>query len=212
MSDIVTVEVGGIRIRTFVSTLNKSPKLRQIFSGNGNNERQKDGSYFLDMDFDIFEQLLSYMRQPTVYPLLWDPHSGFDYGLYNKIQATADQYGLYDLRDWIRNQHYVGAIKQTVKGPMRLEPTPSTPGFVPIYTKVGTAAFDVNVKQFNRTRFACPREDPHHMVEKGEELQCDSVCRDCPEFDMDKYLVENYTAAMFVEKETSFNNAVCMKQ
>jgi hypothetical protein len=70
-----------------------------------------DGSLPIDADADTFQILLNYMRSNTVYPLLLNKETRFDYALYNRVMADADFFGLHDLRDWIRDKRYEKAMR-----------------------------------------------------------------------------------------------------
>ena len=55
------------------------------------------------------------MRRPSKFPLFWTKETSFDYALYNKLEAEADYFLLYDLRDWLRQKRYLDAIKIVVE-------------------------------------------------------------------------------------------------
>jgi hypothetical protein len=65
---------------------------------------EEDGTYFLDADPDIFEHLLRFMRRPSVFPLFYDTAKGFDYDLYNRLEAEAEYFQVDALRDWIKGK------------------------------------------------------------------------------------------------------------
>ena len=61
---VVTLDVGGTKYRTTLSTLTKYPDsmLGAMFSGRHNLPQQEDGSYFIDRDGDAFSAIMSYLR------------------------------------------------------------------------------------------------------------------------------------------------------
>ncbi|KAH9873080.1 hypothetical protein J1614_005477 [Plenodomus biglobosus] len=73
--------------------------------------RQEDGSYFIDADPDVFQYVLEFMRRPSKLTLFWTRQTGFDYALYNNLEAEADHFLLHDLRNWLRKKRYLDAVK-----------------------------------------------------------------------------------------------------
>ena len=61
---VVTLDVGGTKYRTTLSTLTKYPDsmLGAMFSGRHNLPQQEDGSYFIDRDGEAFKYVLMYLR------------------------------------------------------------------------------------------------------------------------------------------------------
>ena len=62
--EVVTVDVGGTKYRTFPSTLTEYPDsmLGVMFSGRHNLPQQEDGSYFINRDGEVFKYILMYLR------------------------------------------------------------------------------------------------------------------------------------------------------
>ena len=65
---IVTLNVGGTKYTTSLSTLTKYPDsmLGAMFSGRHALPQQEDGSYFIDRDGDMFSNILSYLRDRII--------------------------------------------------------------------------------------------------------------------------------------------------
>ena len=65
---IVTLNVGGSRYTTALSTLTKYPDsmLGAMFSGRHALVQQEDGSYFIDRDGEVFSHVLSYLRDGNI--------------------------------------------------------------------------------------------------------------------------------------------------
>ena len=61
---VITLNVGGTRYTTTLSTLTKYPDsmLGAMFSGRHNLPQQEDGSYFIDRDGEVFKYILMYLR------------------------------------------------------------------------------------------------------------------------------------------------------
>ena len=72
---VVTLDVGGTKYRTTLSTLTKYPDsmLGAMFSGRHNLPQQEDGSYFIDRDGEMFKYILMYLRdRDTCFDVLYD--------------------------------------------------------------------------------------------------------------------------------------------
>ena len=65
---IVTLNVGGSKYTTTLSTLTKYPDsmLGAMFSGRHALVPQEDGSYFIDRDGEVFSHVLSYLRDSNI--------------------------------------------------------------------------------------------------------------------------------------------------
>ena len=124
MSSLITINVCGRQFQTTKSTLYTSPYFRSLLErwDNGT-DRAPDGSHFIDADPDVFEHLLTFMRRPSKFPLFWTKEKGFDYVLYNKLEADADYFLLHDLRDWIRKGRYRDAVQTVINIEKYMEPT-----------------------------------------------------------------------------------------
>ena len=61
---VITLNVGGTRYTTTLSTLTKYPDsmLGVMFSGRHDLPQQEDGSYFIDRDGEVFKHILMYLR------------------------------------------------------------------------------------------------------------------------------------------------------
>ena len=65
---VVTLDVGGTKYRTTLSTLTKYPDsmLGAMFSGRHDLPQQEDGSYFIDRDGEAFKYIILYLRDRTL--------------------------------------------------------------------------------------------------------------------------------------------------
>jgi hypothetical protein len=114
--DRIVLDVSGRKYKTRMSTLRVSPYFDTLLTRwDDCSDRQMDGSYFIDADPDAFQHVLDFMRRPSRFPLFWTKETGFNYALYNKLEAEADYFGLDDLHDWLRGKRYVDAVKTVVE-------------------------------------------------------------------------------------------------
>jgi hypothetical protein len=110
-SNLVILDVSGRKYTTREITLQVSPYFRNLLARWSDcDDKQEDGSYFVEADADTFQYILDFMRRPSKFPLFWTKETGFDYALYNRLEAEADYFLLHDLRDWIRKKSYLDAV------------------------------------------------------------------------------------------------------
>jgi hypothetical protein len=113
---LINLNVSGRKYVTRPSTLATSPYFTALLARwNSSADLEDDGSYFIDADPDVFEHILAFMRRPSKFPLYWTQEHGFDYVLYNKVEAEADFFLLHGLRDWVRGMKYKEAVKSVME-------------------------------------------------------------------------------------------------
>jgi hypothetical protein len=104
---IITINVGGRHFMVSAAVLIANSGLfRRQLSDHPSWTPQPDGSYFIDADPDLFGHLLSFMRRPSVFPVLYTPAAGFDYALYNRLEAEAEHFEMDSLSQWIRDREF----------------------------------------------------------------------------------------------------------
>ncbi|CAG5162631.1 uncharacterized protein ALTATR162_LOCUS6256 [Alternaria atra] len=115
----LTLDIGGRKFKVSRDTLMAESGLfeRQLSGRFRPWEPEVDGSYFLDADPDLFEHLLRFMRRPEVFPLFYSKMNGFDYDLYNRLQAEALYFQIDALHEWIKDKKYLTAIKVQTSNP-----------------------------------------------------------------------------------------------
>lgn len=59
---IVLLDIGGMRFKTTETTINKSGFFRALLSGKFGDNKQNDGSYFVDRNGEYFKYLLDFLR------------------------------------------------------------------------------------------------------------------------------------------------------
>jgi hypothetical protein len=109
---IITLNVGGRHSMVSAAVLTANSGLfRRQLSDRPSWTPQPDGSYFVDADPDLFGHLLAFMRRPSVFPVLYTPVAGFDYALYNRLEAEAEHFEIDSLSQWIRDREFERAVK-----------------------------------------------------------------------------------------------------
>ena len=110
---VVTLDVGGTKYRTTLSTLTKYPDsmLGAMFSGRHDLPQQKDGSYFIDRDGEVFKYILMYLRDRDLcFDYLHDDRlrnpqgqpSPLESSLLKLIAYEADHFQLRELETKVR--------------------------------------------------------------------------------------------------------------
>jgi hypothetical protein len=72
---------------------------KRLFSGEWN-DKQEDGSYFIETDAAIFEHILRYLRT-GILPLFYDREKGHDFALYQAVLEEAKYFVINRLEKWI---------------------------------------------------------------------------------------------------------------
>jgi len=108
---VLTLDVGGRKFKVSRDVLTaESGLFRLQLSGRFTWTPESDGSYFLDADPSLFEHLLAFMRRPAVFPLFYSNPGGFNYDMYNRLEAEAEYFRIEALYTWIKDKKYEGAI------------------------------------------------------------------------------------------------------
>ena len=91
--ETIPLDVGGRKFKVAADVLTaESGFFRRQLSDRFTWAPEPDGSYFLDADPDLFEHLLAFMRRPEVFPLFYAKTDGFNYNLYNRLEAKANYF------------------------------------------------------------------------------------------------------------------------
>lgn len=110
----VTLDVAGRKFITLTSTLEESDFFRALVSEHWKHNRQVDGTYFIDANPDLFQDILEYLRRGWM-PLFWDREHGHDLGRYKALQQEAHYFGIPRLERWLKNGSFLKAVKSGVK-------------------------------------------------------------------------------------------------
>lgn len=90
---IITLNVGGRHFVVSATVLIANSGLfRRQLSDHPGWTPQPDGTYFFDADPDLFVYLLTFLRRPSLFPVLYTPAAGFDYILYNRLEVEAEHF------------------------------------------------------------------------------------------------------------------------
>ena len=145
---IVTLNVGGSRYTTALSTLTKYPDsmLGAMFSGRHALVQQEDGSYFIDRDGETFSHVLSYLRDSNIVLALVPT---FTRDLKLRLEYEAQFYQLQEL------EATLGLMELHKNYTIRANPIPSKTSYY-IQTSRNTLDYEITsptgVKQSADTR------------------------------------------------------------
>lgn len=110
--NIVTFDVAGRLFKVSTDILIANSGWFQLrLSPHYNWTPQRDGTYFIDTDPDLFTHLLAYMRRPEVFPLFYSKTDGFDYNVYNRLEVEATYFQIDALHEWIAAKKYLKAFR-----------------------------------------------------------------------------------------------------
>jgi hypothetical protein len=208
MSSRITVNVSGRQYQAAKATLIASPYFLNLLERwDACADLASDGSYTIDADPNVFEHVLCFMRRPSNYPLFWTKEKGFDYVLYNKLEAEADFFLLHNLRDWIRQERYKDAVKTVVEVKKISEP---------LYSNGSTEWMEVDDIQWcfdsfrGEKKYRCPL-GVHGS--KAWDCACFDKLGDSKCAELDKLHGPQYDDpekyAIIVVKRTVFDGRVC---
>jgi hypothetical protein len=198
---VMTLDVGGRIFKVSRDTLKEFGLFRYQLSDRFTWEPESDGTYFLDADPDLFEHLLSFMRRPEVFPLFYTKDAGFDYNLYNRLEAEANYFQMDALRDWIKAKKYLKAIvTQTYSAEVRRL------DMVPPQRRSVNISEDWHVIPRTRKVYICPRGIWGH---RDDPNSCGHACRKARGDDEIEYEDETYEEAVILKKEVEFVAEIC---
>lgn len=199
---ILTLDVAGrlFKVSTDILIAESGLFQRQL-SARFNWTPQRDGTYFLDADPQLFEHLLRFMRRPSVFPLFWSKNDGFDYDLYQRLETEAEYFQMECLYQWIKDKRYLGAVTIHANKPQTRDLKDIGP-----YTMSGTTSEDWHYVPRVRKTYICPRGISVHY---GNRDGCGRACREYKGDDDTEYDEEDYLEVVSVRKEVVFNESVC---
>ncbi|RYP16661.1 hypothetical protein DL765_004981 [Monosporascus sp. GIB2] len=206
-SDRVVLQVGERRFTAFRDILVSESsyfkaRLTRWF------DAEEDGSYFVDADPGVFENILAFLRGGS-FPLFFNARSqSFDYPKYLALADQARYFGIPELEDWITKQRYLDAIKierstmvisEVDMNDCRLEDT-----------LTADTRRDVCFSWGTRDVYICPRRIPVH---RGDPTRCGQACsrereRLGPKSNFEK---EPVLRATVTTTRTIFNPTACLR-
>lgn len=107
MAGIITLDVGGTRLKTFIKTLKQAEFFDNL---DFETERGEDGSIFIDADPILFSHKLQFLRR-GIMPVFWNLRNGHDYPKYNALLREARYFGIPDLIEWLDHKSYQNVVK-----------------------------------------------------------------------------------------------------
>ncbi|KAL5117893.1 hypothetical protein ACEQ8H_004211 [Pleosporales sp. CAS-2024a] len=200
--NIITLDVGGRTFKTETATLtNGSGLFKRQLSPSWSWTPQRDGSYFIDADPDLFAHLLRFMRRPEVFPLFYTQTHGFDYDLYNRLQAEAAYFQVHELHEWIHNREYDKAVKVHVSAPVAAQVDDMVEHIMSANQSIESYAVSHATKVY-----LCPRGI---FVHRGNPSRCGAACLRAKGDNEDKYDDENYVGMVSIKKDLLFHPLAC---
>ncbi|KAJ8118554.1 hypothetical protein OPT61_g488 [Boeremia exigua] len=199
---IIILDVAGRTFKVSVDILIASSGFfqRQL-SARFNWTPQRDGTYFLDADPELFEHLLRFMRRPSIFPLFWAKDRGFDYNLYQRLQAEAGYFKVFTLYQWIMDKRYLDAI--------------TIHTHLPQVCELDDISHDTMAANISEERFYTPKVHKTYVcprgivVHYGKRDACGRACRDAQGDDDTDYDEEDYIEVVSVRSEIVFDEKVC---
>lgn len=196
----ITLDVGGRIFRTYRVTLQDSQWL-YAWTERWLSSQPLDSPLFLDADPDLFEHILRYLRRQEVFPLFWSRDRGFDYDLYNRLEAEAGHFGIPALEDWIKEKKYLQAV--TVKRGRPLTQSMDELGVEKEFQSTEYERYTSN--KINRI-YLCPRNIPVHRGRRGA---CGMACERARGDDPLQFEEEEYVEVITIAKTIEFDPSVC---
>jgi hypothetical protein len=199
---VITLDVAGRLFKVSSDILiAESGLFERQLSARYNWVPQKDGTYFLDADPVLFEHLLNFMRRPSAYPVFWSQHQGYDYNLYQRLQAEAEYFQMDGLHKWIKEKKYLRAITICA-----YQPETSELKDVSRERLAGNMTKDWHYVSKVRKFYVCPRGIQVHY---GNRDACGRACHNAQGDDDTDYEEEEYLEVVSVKKEIVFDEEVC---
>jgi hypothetical protein len=199
---IITLDVAGrhFKVSSDIVTAESGLFKRQL-SAQCNWVPQRDGTYFIDTNPALFEHLLDFMRRPSVFPLFWSQNKGFDYNLYQRLQAEAEYFQISTLDKWIKEKKYHQAV--TIR---TYEPVTRELKNMPQERIAGNMTKDwYYVSKVHKT-YVCPRRIHCHY---GKREACGRACHEHKGDGDTDYDEEEYLKVVAVKREIVFDEEVC---
>jgi len=111
IENVIVLQVGNRQFTTLRDSLTvKSEFFHSLLSGRWEHNRQKDGSFFIDANEDVFEHILDYLRR-GVFPLFYDGSKGHDFAKYLSVLEEARYFQIEPLQKWLEEKRYLEVVK-----------------------------------------------------------------------------------------------------
>jgi hypothetical protein len=163
--------------------------------------RQDDGSYFLDADAGLFDHLLRFMRRPQVFPLFYSKADGFDYDLYNRLEAEAEYFQIDVLQDWTKEKKYLRAVVTHFYTAEVCNLDDVLPETLPI-----NQSEERHYVSRVRKTYICPRQISVH---RGDSSRCGAACHKAQGNEKHEFEEQPYTVVIRVRNEIEYIAGIC---
>jgi hypothetical protein len=142
------------------------------------------------------------MRRPEVFPLFYTNAAGFDYDLYNRLEAEALYFQIDALYEWLKAKKYLLALVATIHAP-KVQDFSSGEKSYPVSAH-GSEYYSLTPRV--KKTYLCPRRIAVH---RGNRSRCGAACQRVQGEKEDDYEEEHYMELVTVKKEVRFDEAVC---
>jgi BTB/POZ domain-containing protein KCTD9 len=201
-ADKIILHVGERRFVTTAKTLTtQSGFFSALLSGRWDNV-QIDGSYFVDVDGDVFEYILRYLRS-DVLPIFYEKSKGPDHRLYVLLLQQATYFQIRRLEKWIRDKTYLRAITVTQ--------TLVEKSFTDFDAEKTAMDLEIEYHASYKTEkvYICPRGISSH---RGNPNHCGRACANAGKDQELEYEDENVWSVLMIQKKTEFNQQICLEE
>ncbi|KAF2451319.1 hypothetical protein P171DRAFT_492610 [Karstenula rhodostoma CBS 690.94] len=206
-SRIITLNVGGRHFRVYKSTLEDGHFFRSYLDPRFGSPRDKDGTFFIDSNPEIFSHVLRYLRSPSVYPLFWTKAKGLDHDLYNRLEEAAIFFRIPKLESWLNAKKYLKAVSvHSSVHIARLDAFPDYKSQDDLEVS-GDVEIERKITQREGRVYLCPLNIPKH---RGKQYKCDSWCFGAQGNKPPEYEDETYTEVLTTYTRHIVNTAVLM--
>ena len=208
--DRVVLEVGDRRFTTLRGTLTGESTYFAARLSSRWDDKQEDGSFFIDSDPNLFEDILTFCRSGT-FPLFFDMATEcFDYSRYAALLGEARYFGIGRLEKWISEQKYLEAvvIKRAAIAVSDNEKSDKAKTYLNS-TRPANAKISVTCTWGSDKVYICPRTIPVH---RGEPDKCGQACLQAREAYGGRIWYEDIPVLRIVvlSRELVFNPQVCL--
>lgn len=219
----VTLSVGGREFLTTRDTLtNGSAFFRDLLDDSAKSGKQPDGTYFIDADASLFDDILQFLRRGLL-PVYWDKQKGHDHARYAALLAEAQFFQLDKLSLWLKQKSYLQAVKHHISA----EICPGPTGLAVVHgadvERQPLFCFRrVEKKQAFDRVYACPRGIDVHQRPKDCGKACKMARGEAAPKYIDKpaklsngeprYIETVFYDVLVISKTTAFDDSICIPE
>lgn len=175
--DRIILKVGERRFETLRSTLiGESAYFAACLSEDWKNTSSfdpVDGSCFLDLDPDVFQHVLNYLRV-NIFPIFFDAATNaFDYEKHSAVLAQARYLQIPRLAEWVEKKRYLAAVEFKYSSTMAFGHNASGQFSDPVRNATGTSKTEFYPVWDRKKVYVCPR---NIFVHRGRSERCGVQC------------------------------------